>query len=307
MKLNFVPFAQLLSQQLVKLVWQVHPSTSWITLVLVQLDSMKTMEHVQNVLLNVLHAKSPQLAILALTSTEISTTTAAVLLDFMMQVLTSVLNVIQAVLHAQVLQLVPLVMQDNSEPLRIQSVFVKMDISNLFSKMEQRLVPSVLQNAKLALNLQLNVPHVMLQSIELKVMTVWVIELVYVKLVIMPWLMELVSNPTVNLTSIAVNAKPILPCVFNVKLMLTELSNSQNTFAFALMDSMKELMELVNHVLLDVLNVLQPQIVSAVLLRPPITVMEHVNVLQDSISVFLPMELDIVSNVSNIVTSVQMD
>lgn len=131
---------------------------------------MKTMEHVQNVLLNVPHVKLLQLVILALMLTEISAITVVVLLDFMMQVLTSVPHATQVVLHAQVLLPVPHVMLENSELLRIPFVSVKMVISNLFSKIKQKSVPNVVQNVRHVHNLPLNVLHVMLQSTESKVM-----------------------------------------------------------------------------------------------------------------------------------------
>lgn len=154
---------------------------------------------------------------------------------------------------------------------------VKKDISNLSSKIQPKFVPNVHLNARPVLKVLPNVPHVTLQSTELKVMTHWEEEPVSVKLVIMPYQMDHVFNPTVNPTNIAVNVKPILPFVSNVMLMPTELSNFQNTSVFVLMDSMKESMELVSHAVKVVPSVHLQLNVTAVLLKPLTTVMEHAN------------------------------
>lgn len=117
--------------------------------------------------------------------------------------------------------------------------------------------------------------------------------------------MDHVSNQTVNQTNIAVNVNLILLSVFNVKPMPTELSNSQNTFVFALMDSMKLPMEHASHAMTVVPSVHHQQNVTAVLLKLPIMVTEPADVLLVLSSKFQPTESDIAHNVSNIVTDVQ--
>lgn len=89
-------------------------------------------------------------------------------------------------------------------------------------KTEPRSVPSVLLNARPAPKVPSNVPHATHPSTELKVMTHWATELVSARLVTTLWLMAHASNPTVNLTSTAVNAKPTSLSVFNVKPTPTE-------------------------------------------------------------------------------------
>lgn len=119
--------------------------------------------------------------------------------------------------------------------------------------------------------------------------------------------MVLVFNLTVNLTNIAVNVKLISHCVFNAKLMLTELSNFQNIFVFVLMDSMKELMELANHAQVDVLSVHLPLNVTHVLLKLLTIMTEHATVLLEHSSKSLPTVSDIANNVFNTVINVQTD
>lgn len=104
----------------------------------------------------------------------------------------------------------------------------------------------------------------------------------------MLYLMDHVFNQTVNQTNIAVNVNLILLFVFNVKPMLTELSNSQNTFVSGLTDSMKPLTEHANHVTTVVPSAHLQQNVTAVLLKLPTTVMEPVNVLLVLSSKFQP-------------------
>lgn len=145
--------------------------TSSITLVPVQMVSMKITELATNVLLNVPPVKLPQLVTLALMSTEILTTTVHVLLASTMPESTNVPNATQAAPLAQVLLPVSLVMLENSEPLKIQFVSVKMDTLNLFTKTELKSVPNVLQNVRLVHKVLLNVLHVTQPSTELKVMT----------------------------------------------------------------------------------------------------------------------------------------
>lgn len=281
--------------------------TSSIILVLAQMVSMKTTELATNVLPNVPPVKFPQVVILVLISTEILTTTVHVLLASTMLELTNVLYATQAVPLAQVLLPVLLVMLENSELLRIQFVSVKMDTLNLFTKMELKSVLNVLQNVRPVHKVPSNVLHVTQPSTELKVMTHWEEELVFAKPVITLYPMDHVFNQIVNQTNIAVNVNLILLFVFNVKPMPTELSNSQNTFVFALTDSMKLPMKHANHVMMVVPSVHHQQNVTAVLLKPPITMTEPADVLLVLSSKFQPTESDIVHNVSNIVTNVQMD
>lgn len=281
--------------------------TSSIILVPAQMVSMKTTELATNVLPNVPPVKLPQLVILAPMSTEILTTTVHVLLASTMLESTNVLYATQAVPLALVLLPVLLVMLENSELLRIQFVSVKMDTLNLFTKTEPKSVPNALQNVRPVHKVPLNVLHVTHPSTELKVMTHWEEELVFAKLVITLYPMDHVSNQTVNQTNIAVNVNLILLSVSNVKPMPTELSNSQNTFVFALTDSMKLPMEHANHAMTVVPSVRHQQNVTVVLLKPPTTMMEPADVLLVLSSKFQPTESDIAHNVSNIVTNVQTD
>lgn len=290
MKLNFVEFVTQSILKSVAPVWSELHLTSLITLAPVQMVSMKITELATNVLLNVVLVKLPQLVILVLMLTEILTTIALVLLDSMMLELINVPYVIQAVPLAQVLLPVLLVMLENSELLKTQFVSVKMDTLNLFMKMELKPVLNVLLNVRLVHKVLLNVLHATQLSTELKVMTHWEEELVFVKPVIMPYLMDHVSNQTVNLTNIAVNVNLILLFVSNVKPTLTESSNSQNIFVFVLMDSMKLLMEPVNHVMTVVLSAHHQLSVTAVLLKLLTMVTEPVNVPLEHSSKFQPTE-----------------
>jgi hypothetical protein len=88
----------------------------------------------------------------------------------MMQELAHVLLAIQVVQLAQVLLHAQVVMLESLEFLTILFVFVKMDILNLSSKMEQKFALNALLNALLALKVLLNVVVVTHQLIESKVM-----------------------------------------------------------------------------------------------------------------------------------------
>ncbi len=101
--------------------------------------------------------------------------------------------------------------------------------------------------------------------------------------------MDHASNQTVNLTSTAVNAKLTSLSVFNVKPTLTELSNSQNTFVSAPMDSSKEPTEHASHAAKDVQNVHQHQNARTVSLKPPTTTTVPANALQEHSSKYLQM------------------
>jgi hypothetical protein len=75
--------------------------------------------------------------------------------------LTNVPLAAQTVLLVQAPLLVSLVMPANSEPLEALFVSVKMDTSNLSTKMEPESAPSAHQNVKLALKVPLNAIVVM--------------------------------------------------------------------------------------------------------------------------------------------------
>lgn len=133
---------------------------------------MKTMEYAVHAPLSVRHAKLHQLVILVLMLIETSTTTAIALLVIMMLVLINVKNVIQVVLPAQTLILVLLVIHVNLEPLKMVSVFVKMDILNSSMKTETNNANHAQKNVKHVLKVQFNALLVMLQLTELKDMIV---------------------------------------------------------------------------------------------------------------------------------------
>ena len=139
----------------------------------------------------------------------------------------------------------------------------------------------------------------------MKVTTHWDTEHASARLDITQLPTEDVFNPTVNLTNGVHNVRLILLFVFNVKPMSTESSSSQNIFVSVPMDSSKLPMELASHVLMDVLSAHQPLNAMLVSLKPPTMEMEHASVPLELSSELPQMESDIVSNVLNIVTSVE--
>ena len=177
----------------------------------------KTTEHVPDVLPDAQPVQLPQVATLVPIPEEIQITTAHVLLVSTMLELTNVPLAAQAVPLVQAPPLVPLVMPEDSESSTILFVSVKMDTSNLSSKMEPESAPNAHQNAELALKVPLNAQVVMPMLTELKVTTPWATEHVSAGLVTTLLPMEDVFNPTANQTNGVHNVRLISLFVSNVK------------------------------------------------------------------------------------------
>lgn len=265
------------------------------------MDSLKTTELAPSAPPDVLPAQLLQLATPVPMSEETQPTTAPVLPVSTMLVSTNALPAAQAVLLVQAPPLVPAAMPESSGPLTILFVFAKKDTSNLSSKTEPELALHAQKNANHALKAPWNALVATQLSTELKVTTHWVTEPAFADQATRLLPMEDVSNPTVNQTNGALNVKPTLLCVSNVKPMLTESLSSPNTFVSALMVSMKELTELVFLAQQDVPSALQLLSAMLVLSKPPATETELVNVPLELSSESLPMVSDTANNVSNTV------
>jgi len=184
-------------------------------------------------------------------------------------------------------------------------VCARKDTSNLSLKMEPEFAPSALRNANHALKVQLNAQVVMLASTELKVMILWAAEHASAGLDIVQLLREDVFNQTANQTNGVPNARLILRFVFNAKPTSTESSSSQNTFVFALMDSLKMPMEHARLALTDVPNAHQQPNATLVWLKLPTTETEHAIAQLEHSLELLQTESDTANHAFNIATSAQ--